>query len=884
MRTKLLILMVVLFAFSVVSGESELKKVTLQLKWKHQFQFAGYYAAIEKGFYKKYGLEVILKEAVAKTKPDETVFNGEAQFGITTSDVVIERANGKDVVILASIFQHSPQVLISLKDSGIEFVHDLIGKKVMFEHNAADIIAYLQDEGVVGNSYERLEHSFNINDLINGKVDAMTAYLTDEPFYLKEAGYSYNVLTPLSGGIDFYGDCIFTTERLIEKDPELVDNFLKASLEGWSYALKNPEEIINVIYTKYSQRHSKDFLRFEAQQLNRFMMPDVVEIGYTNRGRWKHIINTFYRIGVIPELITTDGFIFADYKYSTDSFKFEIIIFYFLGLVVVGGIAFFYYSLSRRLKNEHEKSAAIQRELIEWGEKFNFLANNANDVIWTMNEKGEITYVSPSVERLRGYTPEEVMQQSFEDVLTPESYKVAKIAFDAAIEKVQKGDLVGSTSVILEQPCKDGSTVWTDLLVSGVHDDQNNFKGFLGISRNITERKKASDILKESEERFRLIFENAPVGIFHFNNNGIITSCNNNFVKIIGSSREKLVGLNMHSLPDDRIRALFQKCLAGESCSFEGDYSALTSGKTIPVKLAFKPHSLEDGIIEGGVGIVEDITDRKANERKIKTYTAELEKLNAELITSKAIIEESLNEKNHLIENLEKLNSEKNKFFAIISHDLRSPFQSFIGLTEIMSNEFKSLTLDELSTYSRELNAKANDLFKLLRNLLEWARMQEGNSAFEPKKIDLKKVIHSNIERVKFSAQAKNIKIEDDSGNNLHVLADENMINSVVLNLLTNAIKFTPENGKVSVSGEVAGDKVKISVKDSGIGMDREIIDSLFKIDTKVSRRGTSGEEGTGLGLLLCKDFLEKNGGEISVESVEGKGSIFSFELKSVSA
>jgi len=164
MRIRLLTLSFILFAFSAVSGETDLKTVTLQLKWKHQFQFAGYYAAIEKGYYKKFGLEVILKEAVSDTEPDDAVFNGEAQFGITTSDVVIERANGKDVVILASIFQHSPQVLVSLKDSGIEFVHDLIGKRIMFEHNAADIMAYLEDEGVATGSYERLEHSFNIND------------------------------------------------------------------------------------------------------------------------------------------------------------------------------------------------------------------------------------------------------------------------------------------------------------------------------------------------------------------------------------------------------------------------------------------------------------------------------------------------------------------------------------------------------------------------------------------------------------------------------------------------------------------------------------------------------------------------------------------------
>ena len=287
-----------------------LDAVTLQLKWKHQFQFAGYYAAIEQGFYREAGLHVTIVEATAGEESTSRVISGEADFGIAMCDLVLLRAKGKPVVALAAIFQHSPSIILAPKANGIENIHDLMGKKIALEAHSEQLLSYLESEGLPAERFVTCPHDYDISKLISGEVDAMSAYSTDEPFMLAQRGMDYSTFSPRAAGIDFYGDILFTSEDQLRKHPARVAAFVDASLRGWEYALSNTDEVIDLILSKYSSRHSREHLLFEAQETERLIMPEVVELGYMNPGRWVHIADSFKQMDHIPADFSLRGFVY----------------------------------------------------------------------------------------------------------------------------------------------------------------------------------------------------------------------------------------------------------------------------------------------------------------------------------------------------------------------------------------------------------------------------------------------------------------------------------------------------------------------------------------------------------------------------------------------
>jgi diguanylate cyclase (GGDEF)-like protein/PAS domain S-box-containing protein len=309
--TRLAILAAVL---GIGSPAFALESVTLQLKWKHQFQFAGYYAAQELGYYREAGLDVNIREATPDTDPITDVLSGQAQFGVGTSSLVLARSQGKPVVVLGVIFQHSPFVFYAAKNTGIETLHDLAGKKVMFEPQSDELFAYLKKEGVAPNLVKQVRHSLDPQDLISGKVDAISGYMSLETYYFERANFAYQTFTPRMAGIDFYGDNLFTSEQELNDHPDRVDAFRKASLRGWNYAKSHPNEVIDIILKKYSSQHPREYLLFESEQMIALLQPDLLEIGYSNPTRWKHIANVFVSAGMIPREFSLDGFIYDDHS------------------------------------------------------------------------------------------------------------------------------------------------------------------------------------------------------------------------------------------------------------------------------------------------------------------------------------------------------------------------------------------------------------------------------------------------------------------------------------------------------------------------------------------------------------------------------------------
>jgi signal transduction histidine kinase len=238
------------------------------------------------------------------------VTKGNADFGVGTSNLILLRAEGEPVVVLGVIYQHSPFVLISTAASGIRDIHELSQRKVMMEKDAAELLAYFKHEGIDLSKVDVVPHSFRLDDLVENKVQGMACYSTDQPFFLKQRNIDYSVFNPRAGGIDFYGDNLFTTEKQIKENPERVRKFLDASLRGWRYAMDHQEQMVDLILAKYPQRHSRDHLLFEAAETVKLVHPELIELGYVNPGRWENIEKTYADLGMLKKNVDLTKFIY----------------------------------------------------------------------------------------------------------------------------------------------------------------------------------------------------------------------------------------------------------------------------------------------------------------------------------------------------------------------------------------------------------------------------------------------------------------------------------------------------------------------------------------------------------------------------------------------
>ena len=248
-----------------------------------------------------------------------------------------------------------------------------------------------------------------------------------------------------------------------------------------------------------------------------------------------------------------------------------------------------------------------------------------------------------------------------------------------------------------------------------------------------------------------------------------------------------------------------------------------------------------------------------------------------EALREKKLMEDKIITQN---EQLQKLNVEKDKFFSIIAHDLRNPLGGFMQLTDMMTNENIPITSEQKKNMSLAISRSARNIYYLLENLLEWSRMQQGLIPFNPELTALFPLINEGISTILELAGHKDISLNIDVKEDLFVCADRNMLLAIIRNLVSNAVKFTRKGGRITIAARVNDEKnVEISIKDSGIGMDSEMINNLFRLDVKINRKGTNDEASTGLGLLLCKEFIDKQNGKIWAESEEEKGSTFYFTL-----
>lgn len=307
----------ILFFFTLNLNSSELKKVTLQLAWFDQFQYAGYYIAKEKGYYEELGLDV----EIIPFSYDKNIINdvneGKIDFAIGRENLILEKQKYPNIVALAAMFQASPLVLISKKDSKIEKIEDFVNKKVMItkdDSEEASLKAMLASKRVDIKSLKLIPHSHNVKDLIDNKVDVISAYISKAPFTLINAGVEYNIFSPKDYGFDMYSDFLFTSTKLIQEDKNLAILFKNASLKGWEYAYSNIDEASEIILNKYnSQNLTKEELIFEANELKKLSYYNTTKLGEIRFDNLKRIYDLYSLLGLVNKNINLKEFIF-DYE------------------------------------------------------------------------------------------------------------------------------------------------------------------------------------------------------------------------------------------------------------------------------------------------------------------------------------------------------------------------------------------------------------------------------------------------------------------------------------------------------------------------------------------------------------------------------------------
>jgi diguanylate cyclase (GGDEF)-like protein/PAS domain S-box-containing protein len=467
-------------AFAATTSQRDV--VDLQLRWHHQFQFAGYYAAVEKGFYEEEGLQVNLRAGDPQHQPVPEVLAGHAQYAEGNSEVLYQRLQGKPLVALAAIFQHSPSVLLTRKDSGIASVHDLIGKKVMLMNMTedADFLTMLSNEGFSLSLVNVIPSSYDLNDLISGKVDAFNSYATNEPYFLKQRNIPYNVIDPRTYRIDFYSDILFTSEAELRDHPNRVAAMRRATLKGWQYAMDHPEEIIDLLIDKYHVEKTRAHLEFEAAEMRKLIFPDLIEIGHMNPERWHHMADTFVKAGLANPGYALDGFLYDANPRRLPAWVIPALLAAFIVLAAVLAATYYLHRLNLRL-------AKAQGTLQENEERLRLALGAAAQGWFDLKvQTGAVSY-SDDYPKLLGYDQPDEFHSSLGDwqnSIHPDDRAAVMVIFR---ECLASG---GPVSMEYRRQTKDGSWIWLQSVGKIVEwSPEHKPLRMIGIHTDISQRK-----------------------------------------------------------------------------------------------------------------------------------------------------------------------------------------------------------------------------------------------------------------------------------------------------------------------------------------------------------------------------------------------------------
>ncbi|WP_029147929.1 EAL domain-containing protein [Methylophilus sp. 5] len=494
------LLALVCLTFATVTVASE--HIKLQLKWHHQFQFAGYYAAQQQGYYRDEGLDVEIIEGSKNLPPLQQVLSGQADYSIGDSEILVSRISGKPVVALAAVFQHSPYVLLSLNESGIYQPEDLIGKRIMMsgDQGGLQFKAMLLKQHLDIRQMTILPHSWRLQDLIEGKVDVISAYAMDEPVQLQQMGYSPAIISNQGYGVDFYGDILFTTERELSMHPARVEAFLRATKKGWVYAFNHKESMGEQIASMpgVSKRGiTKQTLMQEASLMVPYVLSEVVPWGHMNEDRWDAIAGTFADLGLIPAQYNLKGFV-----YQGDVLvKRPYMLWFTRGvaiLLLVLGVTFLW-NLQIRRQVVH-RTQALQKE-IDRRTQAEYLLKVAGSVAkiggWVIDLKTNLIHWSDEVAMLHemppGYSP--TVEEGL-SMFVPEYQALMCSAIRQCVDEGMPYDLE------MEKITANGRRFWVRAMGRPVRDSEGKIVKLQGSLQDITAHKQLAAI-KQGQDRMQ---------------------------------------------------------------------------------------------------------------------------------------------------------------------------------------------------------------------------------------------------------------------------------------------------------------------------------------------------------------------------------------------
>lgn len=606
-------LFLLVLLLSLPGWGAPLRKVTLQLKWYHQFQFAGYYMAQARGLYAAQGLEVEFLEANTQRMPLPAVESGQAEFGVSDMEVFKAYLEGRPLVALGVTFQHSPNVLLALRGSGIHRPSDLAGRRVMFQggQGLLEAQAMLKAEGINLDKVQARPHSWNLDDLIEGRVDAISAYSTNEPFLLKKRGFEPVQLRPSDYGVDFYGDLLFTTRSMAEQNPALVEAFRKASFQGWEQALANPEEAITLILGLPGVRGrglTVEKLRYEADRMRELILPGLVDMGHMNPGRLMRIAAQSH----YPCTPTQAEQFAWDPPPPPSRVWIRAVGFGALALMLLTAVVSLWILQLRRTVRLRTA------ELEESRERLRQILDSVDAYIFIKDLEGRYVYANRRVCTLFGLSGQEIVGRCDDEFFSPES--LAEIR-ESDRPVLTLGQAVAREEQSLKGPDGLTRTYWAVKIP--LRDGSGKLIGLCGTSTDITERKWAEEALRHSAAQLRTLVDALPDLVWMKDPDGVYLSCNARFERFFGATQAEILGRTDYDFLPRELADCFRDhdrraMAAGKSLMNEEEITFADDGHREILETVRTPVLGVDGQLLGVLGIGRDITQRKAYEARLE--------------------------------------------------------------------------------------------------------------------------------------------------------------------------------------------------------------------------------------------------------------------------
>ncbi|ESU28470.1 signal transduction histidine kinase [Flavobacterium limnosediminis JC2902] len=470
--------------------------------------------------------------------------------------------------------------------------------------------------------------------------------------------------------------------------------------------------------------------------------------------------------------------------------------------------------------------------------------NTSPDLFCVASVDGIIEELNPAWETTLGYPQKDLIGKKFIDFVHPDDIETTLIQFKKQLKSKEIINFVYRYKTI------DGDYKWLEW--KGKINPTDN--RIYAIARDITIEKQLESELYQSEENYRTLTESSNDLIMRFDRKYRHLYANHATIPYFGMPPETFIGKTHEDLGFPEAEYAYWDAKIEE---------VFASGKELKEVVAIK-----GGETHVDWSLIPEF-DNEGKVISVLSYSRDI----TEIIRVQQALKENEN-------NLKLINAEKDKFFSIIAHDLRSPFNGFLGLTDLLLTDMQSMSIEEIKHFISLMNTSARNLFSLLENLLEWAQMQNGAVKFHPAKINLNEQISFILDTMEESFKAKNLNVSTNLSDIKEIMADKHMLNAIFRNLISNAYKFTPRGGSIEITSEIGPEKtIQITVKDSGIGMNEKMLQNLFSLSEKTNRKGTESEYSSGLGLLLVNEYVDKHNGKISVSSQEGQGSTFTISL-----